>query len=775
MRHQPRPLHTILCLLFAAGAFGADYYVDAGRGLDTNNGLSWSAPLATIGQALTLASVTPESDVVRVAEGIYPENLSVPSGVILEGGYPSGGGARDPQSRTTVLQGDRSGSVVFIGPDAEGVTVDGFHVTGGSGLEGGGGIWSLRSEIVLRNNLVYDNEVTTTLGRGGGIGVRGPSPGPEGAVIEDNEVWDNRVLDGNGGGIAVMEFDAPAGPAARLSRNVVRSNQASGSQDLLGRGGGIYVLDNDAVIEDNQIIDNSAEGDGVQTGNGGGLAILGSQAVVTRNLIRGNRARGMGGDFSGSGGGVYGNGFSGEVSENNIQKNTADGGSGAFSAFGGGLFLFSGAPTVSSNTIQGNSLDATGCSSARGGGAYISEVPVSLTGNRFLGNRNYREGEQGDGPCWDDPGCRCFIGGGLWSYQVADGLLLEGNQFQGNEAGDGGGLTLSGSTASTLLHNRISSNSAREFLGAGMEVFFGDPTLINNEIVRNVGDGLVLLGSAADPAAAMLRNVTIAQNGLACPGPNPMCGIGLYTYWADGLDVRNAIIYGNGLSDWVDQPDANNDPTTTAFNFAYTNFGDRLLNGPGNLALNPLFTWGPLGSFYLSRLSTGQGADSPCVDASVDLAADLALDVLTTRSDDVPDSGPVDLGFHYPRFDTSGRTRFWKIERPGSDLLLRFTQVPGADGHRIYRGDLSALPIGFTHQSPFTATQEECFLAAPASFLRITDALNTAGSFYYLAVPVTGGVEGTFGQVDLDGDGIADGERVRPEDDATDEVRNDCP
>jgi hypothetical protein len=62
---------------------------------------------------------------------------------------------------------------------------------------------------------------------------------------------------------------------------------------------------------------------------------------------------------------------------------------------------------------------------------------------------------------------------------------------------------------------------------------------------------------------------------------------------------------------------------------------------------DPLFVAGPKGECYLSQVASGQGLDSPCVDAGGDTAASLGLDAKTTRTDAVTDTGVVDMGYHY--------------------------------------------------------------------------------------------------------------------------------
>ena len=51
--------------------------------------------------------------------------------------------------------------------------------------------------------------------------------------------------------------------------------------------------------------------------------------------------------------------------------------------------------------------------------------------------------------------------------------------------------------------------------------------------------------------------------------------------------------------------------------------------------------------------AAGQPATSPCVNAGGDQAANLGLDDLTTRRDQVADTGVADLGFHSPPTGTS--------------------------------------------------------------------------------------------------------------------------
>ena len=69
--------------------------------------------------------------------------------------------------------------------------------------------------------------------------------------------------------------------------------------------------------------------------------------------------------------------------------------------------------------------------------------------------------------------------------------------------------------------------------------------------------------------------------------------------------------------------------------------------GQGNIDADPLFVSGPLGNFYLSSRDAGQDEDSPCIDGGSVSSSRAGLDLLTTRSDEVLDTGVLDIGYHY--------------------------------------------------------------------------------------------------------------------------------
>ncbi|HUT02703.1 MAG TPA: hypothetical protein VM163_02295 [bacterium] len=74
--------------------------------------------------------------------------------------------------------------------------------------------------------------------------------------------------------------------------------------------------------------------------------------------------------------------------------------------------------------------------------------------------------------------------------------------------------------------------------------------------------------------------------------------------------------------------------------------------GRGNIDENPLFTFLPGNTdehlrYFLSSTAAGQGKDSPCIDAGGVSVEEAGMQFYTTRTDFAPDTGTVDMGFHY--------------------------------------------------------------------------------------------------------------------------------
>lgn len=199
-------------VLVATSAPAAEFFVDA-RGSDLNDGLSWAAPKATVTSALVVAAVTPEADVVRVAEGIYRERIVVPPDTVLHGGWALGGAERDPLAHPTILDGRYEGCVVTFGPGTDGSALEGFVVrrgTPGVAWPSAGGILLDRTAAVVRECVVEACRF-----------VSGDIPMPAAVMrFEGDALLDRCVIRGNLGIATIAHsYDASADPAMPFMRD----------------------------------------------------------------------------------------------------------------------------------------------------------------------------------------------------------------------------------------------------------------------------------------------------------------------------------------------------------------------------------------------------------------------------------------------------------------------------------------------------------------------------------------------------------------------------
>ena len=88
-----------------------DFHVDD-TASGANNGTSWANAYTTLQPALAAALA---GDRILIAEGVYTpatqtESFEIPTGIEILGGYPDGGGTRDPDTHRSILSGDITGN-----------------------------------------------------------------------------------------------------------------------------------------------------------------------------------------------------------------------------------------------------------------------------------------------------------------------------------------------------------------------------------------------------------------------------------------------------------------------------------------------------------------------------------------------------------------------------------------------------------------------------------------------------------------------------------------
>jgi hypothetical protein len=153
--------------------------------------------------------------------------------------------------------------------------------------------------------------------------------------------------------------------------------------------------------------------------------------------------------------------------------------------------------------------------------------------------------------------------------------------------------------------------------------------------------------SCAGGANVELRNSTVTNAGWK----------GIQAREGASVTIVDSIVRGNPFGDVSEEGGS--------IQGTFSNIGGGL-PGEGNIDADPLFETGPLGNFYLD-------SDSPCIDRGSDTAESLSLGDKTTLLSGELDSGMVDMGYHYRKFEIVGLT-----ETDGQ-VTLEWTATPGLD------------------------------------------------------------------------------------------------
>ncbi len=309
------------------------YYVREGA---SGTACTLSEPCGSIQQAIGFA--TSPDDEVRVATGVYTENLDINHSVTLQGGWNSSFSAQDPTSTATVIDGDGDHNVRIDAPAAE-VAIeavalengkDGIHIDNGNvtverctirdaekqGFEIDDGTVSISATQILtaqqgieidggdvrvahvhiahtiREGLFIENGGTVTV-----TASTIEDCGQEGVQVDRGSLWlfDNTVRDVISDGIRV-QADASTSIISNVVRGVAANAgadyhgiQVSGDQvvrrnviaDVDDRG--ICARDGAPTIQDNVVHDTG--GDGIRTAQ-----------TCTNVEIRGNTVYNCGND-----------------------------------------------------------------------------------------------------------------------------------------------------------------------------------------------------------------------------------------------------------------------------------------------------------------------------------------------------------------------------------------------------------------------------------------------------------------------------------------------
>ena len=204
-------------------------------------------------------------------------------------------------------------------------------------------------------------------------------------------------------------------------------------------------------------------------------------------------------------------------------------------------------------------------------------------------------------------------------------------------------------------HNQIVSNLIYDNQKQGVLLF-------NNSVNNNIFNNTIFKNQD--------KGIHIAQN-------------------SDSNKIKNNIIAENFLTG-ISVSDSCD--TESDFNNVWQNFPDYdgLFQGDNSICSDPLFIDSEIKDFHISQISAGQAQDSPCLDVGSDSAQALEMNEKTTRTDNLADSGLVDMGYHYPINSLAPEPFGAAI--PNTEFFLQGEKVIGqtSDETNIYKYSVSA-------------------------------------------------------------------------------------
>ena len=299
------------------------------------------------------------------------------------------------------------------------------------------------------------------------------------------------------------------------------------------------------------------------------------------------------------------------------------------------------------------------------------------------------------------------------SGEMLDSVVKGFTITNGYGYGSGGGIKCTADSSPTILDCKITACSSN--YGGAIACYQSNPKIMNCVMTSN---SVVYYGGAIQcrDSSPEITNCLIVDNTAGRYGG----AIHLWSYHTPGGTqpvIANCTISGNrGLGGLVGGILCNDAGDATILNcILWDNVPGEIRDDSGSLVLtycdveddtgepwfgtgcvdmDPLFVSGSLGDYALSQIASGQGVDSPCVDAGSDTAENLGFHHLTTRTDGGDDAGIVDMGYHATykvitdsiTYDEGDVTITW-IAKPGSSYTVQ---------HSTNMVDWTDVPVGET-------------------------------------------------------------------------------
>ncbi len=598
-------------------------------------------------------------DTVLIAQGVYHETLSAPSGIYIRGGYSSGWAEWKPFSFMTEIAGGGGAAGVVLNGDAQ---IKGLVIRNAETGVYGDGSGIIDIEMCSFESLQGAD------GYPGGSSPPGDGNGAYGVhltgffVVMENNIFSN-ISGGDGGDGTYPNYThtgGNGGEGCAIFLDQCTDIQLNGNavSNIHGGDGG------DGGWNSNY------SADGGEGGDAWGVRVQGSSATADYwdNSIAGI--------YAGKGGGAY-----------MVQYTAGDGGHGGKAA---GIFLNNfGLSSLHSNEISiiNGGLGGSGAfggpagsgDGGDGGGAAGFFFDVGTTAS-MINNLVYSvTGGNGAAGAWGPPGGPCGHGGdGGYAYGTAFSSSIAElynntlNDIEAGKGGDGGRRAKKGEENPQANEKRIvfRHNDPRDTnRAAALSASFSSCGAVSS--IRCFY--AVRKNQYAEPATTQTPEPDSTATATPTPtgGPGICCGVGGDGGFAAGIHSWNSteitgcasnvimgIIGGNQGQCFSPSPGEGDGvhyegspPLDTDYNNVLNCETADYYNvnpGPNSISEDPHWTSGPNGDFYLSSISGGQETDSPCLNAG-DVAAEARnlSENYTVQTDHAFDQGIVDMGYHY--------------------------------------------------------------------------------------------------------------------------------
>ncbi|MDD2816703.1 MAG: choice-of-anchor Q domain-containing protein [Thiotrichaceae bacterium] len=351
-------------------AFASNTYCVDAAAASGGTGSCWSSPFKDLSAALSAATTV--GDQILVAKGTYKPTggtractfLLNTNGIGVYGGYPTGGGVRDPINNPTILSGDIGTAsdisdncyhVITIGTNVRlnGV-LDGVTITAGNANSAnypdylGGGVISKDSGTLTISNVTLTSNYAW---RGGGMYNSGSTPTLNSVIFSNNFATD--TVSGKAGGMYNYANSSP----------ILNNVSFIGNSSALD-GGGMYNSTNSSPTLNNVIFQSN-----ISTGSGAGIFNYNnSNMSLSNSTFSGNTAHNNAGAICNS------------TTSNATIVNSTFSGNTASTGSGGAIYNDGGTQSLNNSTFTNNT-------SGTGTALYNKNIAgLTITNSLFWGN-----------------------------------------------------------------------------------------------------------------------------------------------------------------------------------------------------------------------------------------------------------------------------------------------------------------------------------------------------------------------------------------------------